>query len=374
MVGGLRPCKRFFIITDLPNTGSQGTDYRASEMHYPWINLILFVLLFLQIGTGYLGLVNGDEVFSWVLWLHGIGAYALTVLLWWKSDIILHAVRRKNRWTVQRILFAFTTVLLVLTILFGFVWTFGGPRYWLGFSLLSLHIYISIPLMMLMVWHAWKLRFVFKRPESKDRRLFIYSAGLTAAGLALWRGAITAKDRLDLAGAARRFTGSYETGSFTGRFPAVSWIADRPDVTDQDTWRLTIDGAVTQSLEISLADLRDMPQENVTAILDCTGGWYTEQEWSGVSVAHLLQLAGVTSAGASVTFRAVSGYQRRFGLDEASRFLLALDVAGEPIRHGNGAPLRLVAVNERGVEWVKWITHIQVNTTSKWWQLPLPVQ
>ncbi len=343
-------------------------------MHYPWINLILLALLVLQTGTGLLGLVNGEETFSWILWLHGIGAYALTVLLWWKSDIILHAVRRKNRWTIQRILFALTAVLLVLTILFGFLWTFNGPIYWLNFSLVSLHIYISVPLMILMLWHAWKMRFVLRLPETKDRRLFLYSAGLLTAGLALWRGAITAKDRFDLSGAVRRFTGSYETGSFTGRFPAVSWIADRPAPINPATWRLSLTGAVSHPLNLTLANLRTMPQTEQTAVLDCTGGWYTEQIWSGVSVAHLLEQAGVSAAGASITFRAVSGYQRRFGLDEARTFILALDVAGQPLRHGNGAPLRLVAVNERGVEWVKWISHIQVNSTSKWWQLPLPVR
>ncbi|MEM7797744.1 MAG: molybdopterin-dependent oxidoreductase, partial [Chloroflexota bacterium] len=46
----------------------------------------------------------------------------------------------------------------------------------------------------------------------------------------------------------------------------------------------------------------------------------------------------------------------------------------EPLRHGHGAPLRLAAEGERGVEWVKWITHIEVNRTGAWLQPPLPLR
>ena len=100
---------------------SSFTIYRSPfKMRHPWINLILFILLFVQIITGYLGLTGGDETFRWVLWLHGIGGYGLVVLLYWKSDIILYAIRRKKRWTWHRILFAFTGLLLLITLNFWY--------------------------------------------------------------------------------------------------------------------------------------------------------------------------------------------------------------------------------------------------------------
>ena len=49
-----------------------------------------------------------------------------------------------------------------------------------------------------------------------------------AAQLSLSEAVGRAKAAAGLRGAARRFTGSYETGSFTPDFPVVSWIADRP--------------------------------------------------------------------------------------------------------------------------------------------------
>ncbi|MFZ1399363.1 MAG: molybdopterin-dependent oxidoreductase, partial [Candidatus Promineifilaceae bacterium] len=79
-------------------------------------------------------------------------------------------------------------------------------------------------------------------------------------------------------------------------------------------------------------------------------------------------------AAASLSIISVTGYQRRFTLAEARGYSLALDVADAPLSHGHGFPLRLVAPDQRGVEWVKWITHLRLNRTSKIWQLPLPLQ
>ena len=343
-------------------------------MHSPWANVILFILLVIQVVTGFFGLVSGAAPFRWVLWLHGIGAYGLIVLLYWKSEIILHAIRRKNRWTWPRIIFAFTALLLILTLISGLLWTFNGPIYLGGFSLVSLHIYISVPLMALMLWHSWKMRFVLRLPETWGRRLFLNSGLSALGGLLLWRGTNWGKERLHLEGVKRRFTGSYERGSFSRFFPSTSWIADYPDPIDLSTWRLTLFGAVDTPRSLTYQEVLDLSTTTRTEILDCTGGWYTAQAWRGVEVTTLLEQAGLHETARSVTFRAVSGYQRRFGIENARRFLLAVEVAGEPLRHGHGAPLRLVAVGERGVEWVKWIDEIEVNTGSRFWQMPLPVR
>jgi DMSO/TMAO reductase YedYZ molybdopterin-dependent catalytic subunit len=122
----------------------------------------------------------------------------------------------------------------------------------------------------------------------------------------------------------------------------------------------------------------------VIATLDCTGGWFTQQHWQGVDVAELLAQAGLAPSAASVTFEAVSGYKRRFGLDEAMTFLLALGtLPGEsleaaqrfmPLAHGHGYPARLVAPGRRGMEWVKWVAVIRVNATGPLAQSPLPLQ
>jgi DMSO/TMAO reductase YedYZ molybdopterin-dependent catalytic subunit len=349
-------------------------------MKVPWVNLLLLILLLVQAITGTFGFTNGRATSAWLLALHGIVAYGLVLLLFLKAAIIGDAWRRKKRWTGRRAGFVVVLILLGLTLLSGLLWTFQGPLYLGGFSLVSLHIYIAIPLMLLMLWHAWHMRFIRRVPGATGRRLFLGGLATALGGLALWAVVGRVKAAAGLAGAARRFTGSYETGSFTPDFPVVSWIADRPPPVDGATWRLRIEGAVERPLSLSLDELAALAQGEVVAALDCTGGWYSVQRWRGAPVGELLARAGLLPAAASVTFEAVSGYRRRFPLVEAEQALLALGTADEsgeayrPLSHGHGAPARLVLPGRRGMEWVKWVSAIRVNESGAAWQSPLPLQ
>ena len=91
-------------------------------------------------------------------------------------------------------------------------------------------------------------------------------------------------------------------------------------------------------------------------------------------MAELLERAQLRDSAASVTFTSVTGYYRRFSIEEAGRCLLATRVGGEQLSHGHGFPVRLVAPGKRGYDWVKWIDRIEVNETSWWLQPPLPIQ
>lgn len=336
-------------------------------MKLPWANITLLMLLVVQLVTGYFGLVNGRGERLWILWLHGLGAYGLLVVLLWKGQIIWDAVRRKRVWTRARVAFAGLLGLLLLVLASGLIWTFAGPRYLGGFSLVSLHIYLAIPLMALMLWHAWRMRFVLRLRQTWGRRLFLGSLTAVAGGLLLL-------PLTNLVKRERRFTGSYETGSFMGVFPVVSWITDRAPTVDLATFRLVIDGSVARPLTLSYDDLRTLATDEVTAVLDCTGGWYSAQVWRGVNIRRLLEMVEVDGAARSVTVQSQTGFKRRFGLDEMGRYLLALDVAGAPLARGHGFPCRLVAPDQRGVEWVKWVMRLTVNSTGPEWQMPLPLQ
>ena len=343
-------------------------------MKSPWVNTLLLIILIVQLTSGYLGLINNEESLNWVLWLHGIGAYAIVLMIYWKGTVIFDAFRRKKVWTLPRIIFVFTLILLVTSLALGFLWTFSGPSYFLRISTVSWHIYISVLLMALMLWHAWKMRFIFRLPAAKDRKLFLRLGIFSIGGLATWALAGESKKRFKWPGAFRRFTGSYPIGLESGRFPVVSWINDRTPKIDLDRWRLSIGGAVQKPMELSYEQLRAMPRISIEATLDCTGGWYTTQTWQGISLSGLLADAGLNSEAASITVRSLTGYNRRFSLEEANRYLVALDLNDNPLPAGHGFPIRLVPYDKRGVEWVKWISAIEVNRTSKYWQSPLPLQ
>ena len=343
-------------------------------MRYPYTNILLIVTLTVLVISGYAGLTHGDAAGAWRLWAHGIAAYALIVQFALKGLIIADAVRRKKTWTRQRIIFIVMLFLLLVVMGMGMLWTFNGPYHIGGFSLVSLHIYVAVPMLVLVVWHSRKMKFIFKLTGSKDRRVFMGTAASALLGGMLWKSAETAQAYWRLPGATQRFTGSYERGSNTGHFPATSWIFDYPSPIDQSTFQLTVAGAVNNLLTFSLADLLAHQQTAKEVLLDCTSGWYTTQQWQGVALADLLRQAGVQEDAQSVTVRAVSGYQRRFSLREAETMLLALSVADAPLSHGHGAPVRLVVPERRGYEWVKWVTAIEVNTTSPLLQSPLPLQ
>lgn len=343
-------------------------------MRFPWANTILLLLLTGQLITGFFGFINGLEQNQWLLWLHGIGAYAVAIILFWKSAIILDVYGRVTSLSWARITFAGMAMLLIATLLSGLLWTLNGPHYFFGFSLLTLHIFLAIALSTLAIWHLLRFRWILRAPGAIGRRSFLRSLAILAAGLLLWRSVDKSKETLAAPGAKRRFTGSFEQGSFSGSFPQVSWIADRPPPVDLSTWKLTVEGAVRHPQSISYPELTKMEHVEIDAILDCTGGWYSAQNWQGISLARLLELAIVENSARSVTVRSVSGYERRFWLHESNNYLLALDVAGKTLSHGHGFPLRLVAPGQRGVNWVKWLASIHVNTSSKHWQLPLPLK
>lgn len=343
-------------------------------MRYPWANSLLLTLLTLQLVTGVGALMAGSEQMQWVLWLHTAGAYGVVVILLWKSAVVVRAIRRRPRWSVSRAGFLWLTVLLVGVLVTGFLWSYDGPRFWGAYSLVTVHGWLAVAMWAFLLWHTFAKRFVFRIRAARDRRAFLRFAGVALAGALLWRSERPVQSALALPGAQRRFTGSYETGSFTGQFPYVVWLFDNPAPVNPTRWTLHIEGAVERPLRLSLEDLTRFADATQTALLDCTGGWYTIQEWTGVPLAFLLEQAGLRSDARSVTVESITGYARRFPLEEAQRCLLATHVAGRPLDHGHGFPLRLVAPGRRGFEWVKWVTRLHVNTTAAHLQPPLPLQ
>ncbi len=345
-------------------------------MAYPWANVFILIMGGLSLLTGFLGLMGSSPDWAIAFHLHRVSGFALVALLFWKGRNVLIPLTSKVRWKRRPALLLGSIaifLLLLAALALGIGWSHGGYFAYLRISGVSWHIYLSLFLSPFVVWHtvahSWTLRPRFW----VERRSFLRLAGLSVAGLALWRAGELAADALELPGENRRFTGSYERGSFGGNgFPTTSWLNDDPAPVDRDTWRLNVSGMVRHDMVFELTHLA-RSRERVTAVLDCTGGWHSTQEWEGIPLKKILESAGVESGAGSVTVRSVTGYQRRFSLTEADQYLLATHVGGEPISHGHGFPVRLVAPGKRGFEWVKWVDSVNVNDTGKWWQPPVPL-
>jgi DMSO/TMAO reductase YedYZ molybdopterin-dependent catalytic subunit len=186
-------------------------------------------------------------------------------------------------------------------------------------------------------------------------------AGLLLAGAVVVRAESTLARLFDTPAADARFTGSrpLATGDGNGAFPVTSWVADDPDPVDADDWRLRVGGLVAEDLTLDVDDLA--PDATDRVLLDCTSGWYTVQDWRGVRLGDLLDEAGIDDGARWVVVRSVTGYRWSFPLSEARDLLLATHVGGERLSHGHGFPIRLVAPDRRGFQWVKWVESVEVR-------------
>ena len=287
----------------------------------------LFILIVggLSLLTGFLGLLGGSPHWVIALDLHRISGFALVALLLWKVRNVLIPLTNRGRWKRRPALLLGSTaifLLLLAALVLGIGWSYGGYFAYLGFSGVSWHIYLSLLLALFVAWHTLIHSWTLHPRFWVERRSFLRLAGLSIAGLALWRAGELAAAVLELPGENRRFTGSYERRSFAGNaFPTTSWLNDDPDPVNEDVWRLNVSGVVRHDLAFKLSDLT-RSREKVTALLDCTGGWHSTQEWEGMPLKGVLQSAGVESGAGSVTVRSVTGYQRRFSLKEADQVLI----------------------------------------------------
>lgn len=342
-------------------------------MRHPWANLALLGLVLIQVATGLASLLAPPAGVRVAIWVHAIGAYAILVVLFAKATVVWDALRRRPGLGATRAALAAMVLLLALVLATGLAWIVAGRYVLLGISGINLHAYLALVLAALVGWHALDRRWVARAPRAADRAALLRMAAVAVAGLAVWQVERTAQALLGTPGSRRRYTGSYETGSFGGRFPVTSWLNDDPPAIDPEGWRLAVEGAVDRPLALARVDLRRLGGESQDATLDCTGGWYSRQTWTGVRLGRLLTLAGVREGASSVEVWSATGYRRRFDLDEAAGLLLATAVAGRPLSRGHGAPARLVAPGRRGYAWVKWVTRVEVLRSSHLLQPPLPL-
>ncbi len=175
-------------------------------------------------------------------------------------------------------------------------------------------------------------------------------------GIVGWAAANLADAAL---GGTRRFTGSRALPP--GGVPPVTTFYGEPMPTiDLASWRLKVSGRVRHPMTLTMAELARRATQTREATLDCTSGWAMTTSWSGVPTASLLAAAEPLPGARWVIVTAATGWSARIPLEEAGATLLATRVGGETLPPANGAPCRLVAPQRRGLDWVKWVTEIQV--------------
>ena len=331
-----------------------------------WTNLALFVLLGLAFVTGWVAFFYGTAPSRWSLVIHATSGYAIVALTPWKAVIAARGIQRRRPGWWASLVF---TLLVAISVLAGILHSTGLLIGWGGFSAMEVHVGAALAAIPFVIWHVFARRIPVRAVDFSRRSLL--RAGALAAGAGLTYAATEDAVRLlSLPGSGRRFTGSYEVGSLVpAQFPVTQWMFDSVPQVDPATHRL-VGASGTSVREWTYDDLLRF-DDRVRATLDCTGGFYSTQDWSGVWLSRLIP-EGATAQSIHVISK--TGYDRRFPMAHADQLLLATRLGGDPLDPGHGFPVRLVAPDQRGYWWVKWVSSITLDDLPAWWQLPFPAQ
>lgn len=165
-------------------------------------------------------------------------------------------------------------------------------------------------------------------------------------------------------------------------------LSDAPPAgLDGAAHRLTVGGAVSKPITLSVAELKRLPATELTAVLQCSGnsrgfsqprvgggqlghGAMGNARWRGVPLRTLLERAGVKAGARAVSFDGadrppvegmpdfVKGLEIDHALDGEVMVAYAMNGAELPIL--NGFPLRLVVPGYYGTYWIKHLSAITV--------------
>ena len=162
---------------------------------------------------------------------------------------------------------------------------------------------------------------------------------------------------------------------------------------DAGSYQLHIDGAVTNPLDVSYQELRDMPSETRVAVLECAGngrvflvpqvegaqwelGAVGNAAWTGVPLVALLEHAGMEEDACEIVLEGADrgmpkeppvppvpiSYARSLPRNKAVQreVLIAYQMNGRELPPDHGYPVRAIVPGHYGMASVKWLTRIHL--------------
>ncbi len=165
---------------------------------------------------------------------------------------------------------------------------------------------------------------------------------------------------------------------------------DVPFVPDVSSWRLTVSGAVSSPIDVSLSEIKKLPQVTRRVTLECAGNgratlnprWQSQPwnheavgtaEWTGTPLRSVLERAGLTTTAKNIVFTGMDrgfdggvehNYGRSLSVAQAmdDDVLLVTAMNGQPLLPQHGFPLRLIVPGWYGMASVKWLNRIEAIT------------
>ncbi|MBU2648393.1 molybdopterin-dependent oxidoreductase [bacterium] len=135
---------------------------------------------------------------------------------------------------------------------------------------------------------------------------------------------------------------------------------------DLQRWRLEIAGRNGSERSYSYQEMLDLPSIERTVLLICPGYFAQQGRWKGIDMAKLLDKQSVPDNASKVIFSGPTGTYKSsnsFPIDQvrSNQVFLAYQVNGKPLPEKHGFPLRVVAEDAYGSQWVKYVDSVKVT-------------
>ena len=135
---------------------------------------------------------------------------------------------------------------------------------------------------------------------------------------------------------------------------------------DLKRWRLRVAGHVKDPFELTYSQILALPSIERNVLLLCPGVFTNHGRWKGVSMEKLLANAKVEKGATHVVFSGPEGddeKEERFPLADvlSNKVFLAYEVNGKILPKKHGFPLRVVAEDYYGSDWVKYVYAVKVE-------------
>ena len=134
-------------------------------------------------------------------------------------------------------------------------------------------------------------------------------------------------------------------------------------VVDLARWRLEVSGQVKRPLSLTYAQLTALPVIEREVLLICPGFFANHGRWRGLSIKGLLRQADFDQAASRVMIGAEGDKSASYPLADilSDKIFLAYQVNGRDLPRRHGFPLRVVAEDSYGSDWLKYVTRVSVE-------------
>ena len=140
--------------------------------------------------------------------------------------------------------------------------------------------------------------------------------------------------------------------------------------TDMDDWRLAVTGRVKNPLALAYSEILALPSIEKRVLLICPGFFANHGRWKGISMRKLLEEAQAEKGVTHVTISGQKGEYEKvesFPIEDilSDKVFLAYGVNGKTLPKKHGFPLRVVAADYYGFNWLKYVDEVRVERMEK---------